>query len=543
MVIRFLSVILILTGSIFNSTAQTPAKPKLVVGIVVDQMRYDYLERFKSSFGKDGFLRLMNEGSNFTFAHYNYIPTYTAPGHAAVYTGTTPYFNGIIANDWYSRKYKKYIYCVEDSSVKGVGSVGDEGMRSPKNLVSSTITDQLQLSNNGKSKVISVSIKDRGSILPGGHLSDGSFWYDGKNGKFITSTFFMNELPTWVQTFNSRKLPDDFLKRTWNLTFTLNNYANSFPDESPYEVDIFNEGKTSFPHHLDKIEQETKYTTLIHTPFGNDLLLEFAKTALVSENLGKSDVPDFLAISFSSTDYIGHTFGPNSVEIMDTYIKLDAQLAELFSALDKQVGKGNYLLFLTADHGVVENIYSLADENYSAGNVVTSAMSDSVKSFFRKKYGTDQLLEKISNDQIFLDWNLIAKMTIDPKTIQNEVRQVLRYHFPQISTIYIRSELETRRASRTAEFLLNGFNPARSGDVMFEVQASYITDAEKRGTTHGSPYNYDTHVPFLFYGWNIPVQTTNEPVYICDISATVANLLGIMEPDGSMGIPVIKLKK
>lgn len=543
MVIRFISVILILIGSVFISTAQTPSKPKLVVGIVVDQMRYDYLERFKPFYGKGGFNRLMNEGTNFTFAHYNYIPTYTAPGHAAVYTGSTPFFNGIIGNDWYNRKLKRQVYCVEDSSVTGLGSVDDEGKRSPKNLISSTITDQLQLSNNGKSKVISVSIKDRGSILPGGHLSDGSFWYDGKNSKFITSTFFMKELPTWVQNFNSKKMPDEFLKKTWSLSLSLNNYASSFPDESPYEVDIFNEGKTTFPHKLDKIDQETKYTTLIHTPFGNDLLLEFAKTALISENLGNSDVPDFLAVSFSSTDYIGHTFGPNSVEIMDTYIKLDVQLADLLSALDKQVGKGNYLLFLTADHGAVENVYSLADENYSAGNVVSSEISDSVKTFFTRKYGTNKLFEKLSNDQIFLDWSLMAKMGLDPKIIQNDVRQVLRYNFPQISSIYIRSELEPRRASRTAEYLLNGFNPARSGDVMFEVQASYLTDAEKKGTTHGSPYGYDTHVPILFYGWNIPAQTNNESVYICDISATVANLLGIMEPDGNMGIPIIKLKK
>lgn len=534
---------MILIGVAENTNAQSSSKPKLVVGIVIDQMRYDYLERFKSFYGKDGFLRLMNEGSNFTFAHYNYIPTYTAPGHAAVYTGTTPFFNGIIGNDWYVRNLKKHVYCVEDTTVTGVGSVGDEGKRSPKNLISSTITDQLQLSNNGKSKVISVSIKDRGSILPGGHLSDGSFWYDGKNGKFITSTFFMKELPNWVQNFNSKKLPDEFLKKTWNLSLTMNNYATSFPDESPYEVDIFNEGKTSFPHKLDKIDQETKYTTLIFTPFGNELLLEFAKSALVSENLGKNDVPDFLAISFSSTDYIGHTFGPKSVEIMDTYIKLDAQLAELFSALDKQVGKGNYLLFLTADHGAVENVYSLADENYSAGNVVSSAISDSVKSFLQEKYGTSQLFEKLSNDQIFLDWKLMSKMKLDPKTIQNDIRQVLRYDFPQISSIYIRAELEPRRASRTAEYLLNGFNPARSGDILFEVQASYLTDAEKKGTTHGSPYSYDTHVPVLFYGWNVPAQTSNEPVYICDISATVANLLGIMEPDGNMGIPIIKLKK
>lgn len=525
----------------FAQKKDTP-KPKLVVGIVVDQMRYDYLVRFRPWFSQNGFVRLMENGSNFTFAHYNYVPTKTAPGHASVYTGTTPYYHGIIANEWYDRTLNRDISNVEDSTVTGVGTDTENGKMSPRHLKATTITDQLKLSNNGLSKVISVSAKDRGAILPGGFLSNGSYWYDQKNGKFVTSSFYMKELPKWVDDFNKRNLADQYAKMVWNTTFDIKEYKINYPDESPYEADVFNEGKTSFPHVLGNLKKEDQLWAIINTPFGDDMLLELAKAALVNENLGKGSYTDFLAVSFSSTDWIGHTHGPQSVEVMDTYIRLDRNIAELLDVLDKEVGKNQYILFLTADHGIQENLEFLSDQKVTAGHVNVKDLKTSVKELLNAKYGTEKLFEDFSNDQIFIDWDLVRKLNIDFNELQLAIRQHIRYNFSDIVSVKLRFELEGRTANRMEDKFLNGFNPNRSGDILLELPPAYMTDKRLLGTQHGVQYSYDSHIPILFYGMGIPKQTVSTPVYIVDIAPTIANLLGIMQPNANMGIPILEIK-
>ena len=531
--------ILIISSLLFP---QKNTQLKLIVGIVVDQMRYDYLIRFNIYFGKNGFNRLTNNGCNFTYAHFNYVPTYTAPGHSSIYTGTTPFFHGIIANDWFDRDENKMVNSVEDESVLGLGDQTEIGKRSPKRLLANTITDQLKIATNGNAKVICISIKDRASILPGGHSADAAFWYSNKNGNFITSTYYKKELPKWVEDFNKRKLPDSYISQEWDLSLPNSDYRISYPDENNYEEDVFNEGKTSFPHSLKNVSGSSKYSALLSTPFGNRLVLDFVKAAIVNENFGRNSVPDFLAISFSSTDYIGHAYGPNSVEIEDTYIKLDKQIAELLNALDDQVGKGNYLLFLTADHGVMESIGYLNKLKINGGNFDSRLFFDSLKSFLGREYNDEKLIQNLSNQQIFLNYTLIKNEKLDIENVEKNLADYMVNNFSQIAIVRIREEMQKVMAERNSDnLILNGFNFKRSGDIAFELEPNNIPDREK-GTTHGSQYNYDTHVPIIFYGWHIPALQINKPVYIVDIAPTISNLIGITEPNECIGIPIINNK-
>lgn len=535
-----LLVIIILSTSII-SYPQKVEKPKLVVGIVVDQMRFDYLYRFKQFYSKDGFNKLMNEGSNFTFNHYNYELTSTGLGHASIYTGTTPFYHGIIGNDFYDKQLKKSVYCVNDPETKSVGSNDDIGEMSPKRLLSTTITDQLKLATNSQAKVISIAIKDRSAVLPGGHLPDGAFWYNEDTGNFITSTYYMNELPKWVKDFNNRKLADSYIAQQWTLSLPEKDYGINSPDESGYEKDLFNEGKTSFPHSLKNLEVKKQYEKLRATPFGNQLLVEFAKSALIGENLGKGNETDFLAISFSSTDIMAHEYGTFSYETMDTYIKLDGQIAELLKTLDKHVGKGNYLLFLTADHSALETPGYLRDRRIPVGGLNQKNAVMLLKSFCADKYGTGDLIESASNKQIFLSRDIIKANHLDIHKVEQEIADYMRDTFPEITSIFTRDYLETQIASRDQKNpMVNGFNPALSGDISYELRPGYLPNFMEKGTTHGSSYNYDTHAPLIFYGWHIPAQTINTPVYITDIAVTIANLLKIQEPSAAIGIPLIK---
>jgi predicted AlkP superfamily pyrophosphatase or phosphodiesterase len=532
-------ILLIFTGD--KAYSQPVPRPKLVVGIVIDQMRYDYLYRYKPYYGKNGFNRLMSEGTNFTFAHFNYVPTYTAPGHTSIYTGTAPFYHGIISNDWFDKQKKEMMYCVKDTLTTSVGSSDDEGAMSPRRLLASTITDQLKLATNGASKIISISLKDRAAILPGGHMANAAYWYDNKTGDFISSSYYMKSLPEWVADFNRKKLADKYLSQEWNLLKPDSDYQISAPDEVPYEYDVFAEGKTSFPHSFKNVNSASKYEALESTPFGNDIVEKFVKAALINENLGNGESTDFLAVSFSSTDYIGHAYGTNSFEIEDTYLRLDEQIADLLNALDEQVGKGNYVVFLTADHAALVTPGYLARNNMPTGELNTNRASDSIKHFLKNEFGSIDLIENFSNGQVFLNHSLIRKRHLDIHKVMKELAGYIEESLPAVSEVYTRDDLQSQTAYRANPCLvLNGYNVKRSGDIVLELKPGYLLNNLGAGTTHGAQYAYDTHVPMLFYGWHIPVQTINTPVYTVDIAPTITDLLKITEPDCCIGIPLIK---
>lgn len=519
------------------TTAALP-RPKLVVGIVVDQMRYDYLFRYWDKYGNDGFKRLVTQGYNFKNNHYSYVPTYTGPGHASIYTGSVPAINGIVGNDWYNRSTGKTIYCTEDSSVQTVGSTSTAGQMSPVNLLTTTITDELRLATNMGSKVIGVALKDRGSILPAGHLANAAYWFDSPSGNWITSTYYENELPAWAQEFNNRKLADKYLSQVWNTLLPIAQYTESTPDDEPWEGLFAGEEKPVFPHNVPALRGKD-YDLIRSLPVGNTITKDFALAAMQAENLGKGKYTDFLAVSFSSPDYIGHRFGPNSIEAEDVYLRLDKEIAELINEAEKQVGKGNVLFFLTADHGAAHVPAFLQEKKVSAGVASSGLVRDSVEAYLDKAYGSGNWVERYINQQLYLNRNLIDSKKLSRAEVQERVASYVM-RFEAVASAVTATALQGNNWSEGMMGRIeNGYNPQRSGDVVVVLQPGWFEgSAHPTGTTHGSYSNYDTHVPLVWYGWNVQPGESSVKTEITDIAPTIASWLYIQEPNGSVGQPL-----
>ncbi|MTI30575.1 alkaline phosphatase PafA [Xanthovirga aplysinae] len=517
------------------------AKPKLVVGIVVDQMREEFLYRFADKYSENGFKRLMREGFNNRNTHYNYIPTFTGPGHASVYTGSTPAGHGIAGNSWFDRNSRSTMYCVSDTTVETVGSDSKKGLMSPKNNVASTVTDELKLSGSGQSKVVSVSIKDRGAILPGGHMADGAYWYDGTNGRFISSTFYMEDLPKWVSDFNARNLADEYLKNNWNTLFPIDKYTQSAEDDRAGELTFEGKKAPVFPYNLKKLRKKNgDYKFLTSTPWGNTIVKDVAMAAIEGENLGNNGETDFLAVSFSSTDIIGHGFGPQSKEIQDTYLRLDRDIADLLSFLDEKVGEGNYMLFLTSDHGVAEIPAYLMEKKQPAGYLSFKEVKSQMDDYLEKMLGEGEWIIGATNDQIYLNQKLIAEKGLDLDDIR---KKLVNYslNFDGITAAYSASDIYRNEYTQGIKGRLQlGYYPKRSGDVLLVLDPAWI-HAYPTGTTHGSGYTYDTHVPLLWFGWGVEQGESVKYQTISDIAPTVAFKLKIKTPNSAIGQPIKEL--
>ncbi len=535
-ILIFLVAITTLINCEKNHKPQELKRPKLVVGIVVDQMRYDYLTRFYNRFGEGGFKRLINEGFNATNANFDYVPTYTAVGHTSIYTGTTPSMHGIIGNNWYDKFQKKSIYCVDDSNYTSVGVSGRSGQKSPYRLQTTTITDQLKLAQNQHGKTIGIAIKDRSSILPAGHSANAAYWYESKNeNKFISSSFYLDKLPKWVEDFNANNKADEYLSKPWETLYDINTYTNSISDDNNYEWPFSGEKKPIFPHDLPKLrEKNGNYSIISNTPFGNSHTLDFAKAAIGGEKLGTSDYTDFLALSFSSTDYVGHQFGPDAVETEDTYLRLDKDLANFLTYLDTNIGKGNYTIFLSADHGVVQVPTYLQDLKIPAHYIKTKEFAKYLRESLQKKFGSNELIENISNYQVFLNHKELEKRRLELNTVCDFiVNKSINY-----KDIYKAVSAKTLQTTEFTTGILHkiqqGYNQKYSGDVVLIPFPATLTGKPK-GTSHGSGYSYDTHVPILFYGWGIKKGSSANPYYIKDIAPTLATLLSIEFPNGVTG--------
>ena len=519
-----------------------PDKPKLVVGIVVDQMRYDFLYRYADKYAEGGFKRLMNEGFNCRNNHYDYAPTVTAAGHAAIFTGSIPAINGIIGNEWFNKKSGKVVYCVEDTSVRTVGSDSKAGLMSPKNLLSSTITDQLKIANNFQSKTIGIALKDRGSILPAGHTANAAYWFDSKNGAWITSTFYMNDLPQWVKDFNNLKMPQKYMAEGWKPLLPIEQYTESTADNQPYEAKLSGEKTPTFPHELAAQAGVNLLEVIRTTPFGNTLTKDFALAAIQNENLGKSPKTDFLTVSFSSPDYVGHSFGPNSIEIEDTYLRLDKDIAEILTNLDNTLGKDNYLVFLSADHGVADVPGFAQSQKMPAGVMDMGAVSKEIKAALKTTFGDGEFIKAEDNYQLYLNDSLLKIKKLSYEQIHTVVRETLLKREDISDVIDLHNLANSTLPDYQLSYVKNGLNPRRSGDIMLVLNPSWFT-GRKQGTTHGTLYRYDTHVPLLFYGWKVKTGETTLRTNISDISPTVADLLNILEPNGSVGNVISGVKK
>ncbi len=509
------------------------SKPKLVVGLVIDQMRWDYLYRFSKLYSTGGFKRLLSHGFSFENTMIPYTPTYTAPGHTCVYTGSVPAIHGIVGNNWFDRNTNSTVYCTDDSTVSAVGSSSAAGKMSPENLWASTITDELRLSNNFESKVIGIALKDRGAILPAGHSGNAAYWFDESVGKFITSTYYMKELPLWVNNFNKQDLPGGYMNKDWNTLFPIEKYKLSTADNMPYEVPIYGELMPVFPHKLSAIKNG-KYTSFKYTPFANTYSFNFAKAAIENEKMGRGSVTDFLALSISSTDYIGHSFGPNSIEIEDTYYRLDKDIADFLQYLDTKIGKGNYLIFLTADHGVAHIPAFLKEHHLPAGNFDDYTLLKEINSSLDKEFGLNNIIQNVQNYQLYINNAVVEKNGKDMVAIKNAIIKSLKTK-PFIINAFEMDKLEETTLPQPQKIrMTNGYNPVRSGDIMFTVKPGFF-DGFTKGTTHGLWNPYDAHIPNIWFGWNIKPGKAYRETYMTDIAPTVAALLQIQMPNGSVG--------
>jgi predicted AlkP superfamily pyrophosphatase or phosphodiesterase len=516
------------------------ARPKLVVGLVIDQMRWDFLYRYNDLYSATGFKRLLKDGFSAENTLIPYMPTYTAPGHTCIYTGSVPAIHGIVGNNWYDNATGKNVYCTEDSTVNTVGNSGKAGKMSPDNMWTTTITDELRLSNNFKSKVIGIALKDRGAILPAGHSANAAYWYDA--GKWITSTYYMNALPDWVEQFNSKDIAGNYMSKDWNTLLPLSKYYLSTIDDKPYENNIKGEKTVVFPHKLSAIEAKDKYEAFKTTPYANTFTFDFAKAVIESERMGKNTVTDFLAISISSTDYIGHSFGPNSIEIEDTYLRLDKDIASLLNYLDLKIGKGSYTVFLTADHGVA-HIPAFANENKIPGGTFEDGdITKDLNKQIEEKFAIANAVKTVMNYQVYLNRKNIAEKN---KTI-DEVKQFVIDNLKEkefiINAFDLGEVLEASLPTPQREMIANGYNPKRSGDIQFTFKPGYF-DGGSKGTTHGLWNPYDAHIPCIFYGWGIKPGKTNRETYMTDIAPTVAALLKIQMPNGCVGKVIAELIK
>ncbi len=523
--------IFLLTFLCFIFTLSAQNRPKLVVGIVVDQMKMEYLYRFESDFTENGFKRLMNKGYTFYNMHYNYMPTYTAPGHASIYSGTTPSMHGIVSNEWYSRTLGKEMYCTDDASVKGLGDCAKgEGEMSPKNLQTTTITDELRLSTNFKGKVIGISIKDRGAILPAGHFANWAFWYS-KTGSFISSTFYGDKLPDWVTEFNAKKGYMNYINQGWNLLNPANTYDESLPDENPYEGKLYKVDKPVFPYDLKAMYDKNDAGVLRVTPFGNNYVADFAKLAIEKESLGQDAITDFLAVSFSSTDYVGHILGPRSMELQDTYLRLDLTIADFLNYLDKTVGKDNYLVFLTADHAGAENARYLKDNKYEVTNLEIKELTKNLKKFSTDTFGSDLVLE-YGSFNLFLNKEIIKAKNLDLPKVKQAFKDFLMTQ-NYVKRAYTEEEI---LANSGTDYHLNciakGYDATQNGDIIVLDKPGFI-EYGPTGTSHGTTYSYDTHVPLIFFGWNIKHGESHDKKTITEIAPTLAQKLSITMPNGT----------
>ncbi len=547
-VAALLSVVALSCNTQHKST-NLPGRPKLVVGIVVDQMRWDYLYRFYNKYGEGGFKRLLNAGFTCENTMVNYLPSFTAPGHSCVYTGSVPSIHGISGNNWIDENGKKW-YCVDDSAHKAIS--GNSAM-SPNTLLTTTITDELRLATNFKSRVFGVAIKDRGSILPAGHLGNAAYFYSEETGVFTTTTYYAQQYqnPAWLQSFNKRHVADSLAKQNWKPLLPAAEYDQSVDYSAYYGKICKGEKIPSFPHVVDTLNDTNRLAAIKTMPGGNTMTLMMAKACLEGEKLGMGDATDFLAVSLSSTDYCGHTYGPNSVEIEDMYIRLDREMADLLQYLDEKMGQGNYTMFLTADHAGAHNAVFLKDRDVPAEVVGYQGKVADLNYYLKTELHLDsftRVVEDIMNYQVFLNNAIVDANHID----RNKAKDLIMGWLKKQPGMQYVIDMENISGATVPEpikqMVINGYNRKRSGCIEFILEPGWYEFGNSNGltltgTTHGTWNPYDTHIPLLWYGKSIPHGTTHTVVNMTDIAPTLAALLNIQMPNGCIGKPITEIVK
>jgi len=529
---------------VFSSATAQVNRPKLVVGLVIDQMRWDYLYRYSDLYGSNGFKRLLGQGFSCENSMVPYTPTVTAAGHTCIYTGSVPAIHGIVANDWVERETGMRMYCASDTSVRPVGSASLwEGQMSPRNMLTNTIGDELRLATNFRSKVIGIALKDRGGIFPAGHSANAAYWFDDKTGQWITSTYYMSELPVWVQQYNSRRIPDSLMKTDWNLLYDKLKYVQSTEDDKGNERLLESDKSRVFPHKYQSVIGSKSYDPFRSSPYGIVYTMDFAKEIIRKEKMGQGAATDMLCVSISSTDYIGHRFGPNSMEVEDMYLRLDKEIGEFLNYLDKALGKDNYLLFLSADHGAPNTAGILKENKYvNTGTLSSDKMTKKMNRFCQERFGDSMLVKKVYDFQTYLNIKRIDSLGLKAKEVKNALVTYLKGQ-PEIWNAFDEEELATTTLPPVVkEKISNSYYFRRSGDIQYFYKPQYI-EGITEGVEHGAWYPYDSHIPCVFFGWGVRPGKTNRETYMTDIAPTIAAMLKIQMPSGCVGKVITEVVK
>jgi len=544
-----------------GTLAMAGEQPKLVLQITVDALRGDLPSRYSSMLGDGGFRYLMNQGIHYTDAHYQHANTETIVGHTSLATGTVPAAHGMVANVWFDRELDRLVYNIEDpdyhlltagadvddkTEIDPTQKAAKVDGRSPNNILSSTFSDEMAIHFAGRSKIFAVSVKDRGAVALAGHAGK-AFWFSKASGEFVTSNYYYGQYPDWVNEWNARKPASAYADKPWTLTHPQAKYLFGDADDREYEADFAGFGRT-FPHAYGKADDKYFTTKLTLSPAGDELTLDFAKTLLVNEQLGKDDVPDFLAISFSSTDYVGHMFGASSLESEDNIARLDRTLADLFAFIDKEVGLKNTLIVLSADHGQPEVPGHLHELGIDKAHYFDTKALDKTPAItaLKKQFGMgEELIETFFQPYLYLNRDLIKDKGLDQAQVEQAVaRELLKFDGVAyaVSSTALRSDnLPNTLMTRS---ILHNFHPKRSGDIYLVFEPNvFINDMDglEVASTHGSPWRYDTFVPVFFAGAGLPAATVNRSITPYDIAPTLAAWLGMKPPSGAIGVPLVEV--
>jgi predicted AlkP superfamily pyrophosphatase or phosphodiesterase len=493
-----------------------PPEIRLVLLIAVDQFRYDYLTRFRSDF-TSGLARLLTQGAVFTDANLEHYPTVTAIGHATMLTGATPSVSGIIGNDWFDRETGTQVQSITDTTVKPIGAP-EAATASPRRLLVSTLGDELKLAaaapkgSDTSPRVIGMSLKDRSAVMPAGRGADAAYWLDTKSGAFVSSTYYMTDAPAWVKAFNDRHLADAHLGQEWTPL-------------SPPAVSL---------KQLPKERGTPFYEAVFASPFGNELLLEFASNALSHERMGQRGVTDLMSVSFSSNDSVGHTYGPESPQVRDITIRTDRIIGQLLDRVDKAVGLQHTLVALTADHGVAPLPENLAARSMPGGRMANKELFGAIQKGLEARYGPGEWLASTAGSSPYLNYALLEQKKLNPEEVRR-VAAAAALAVPHVTRVYTRDQLQRGDVGddRIGRRVVRGFNMQRSGDLEIILEPFWMRATS--GTTHGTPYNYDAHIPLVIMGPPIKPGVYSDPVALNDLAPTLATILKVQPPSGSSG--------
>ena len=518
---------------------QALPKPTLVVGIVVEQMRYDYIMRFWDKFGDGGFKKLIVGGTSCRQATIDYMYPQTSTGYATIVTGSNPRSHGIIADEWFDRIKNKVVSATTDETQTTISGIDKDVTVSAARLSVTTIGDELKMANKF-SKVISISCKPSSAVMLAGHKADGAYWLDESSGEWTTSSYYRTDLPQWTKDFNAKKFADIYMAKIWSPLLAIDKYSDCLPDKNEYEIGI--NTQTTFPYQLSTLaDSYKKYKIIKNTPFGNSFTKDLAIYTIAGENLGKDQNPDLLLVSFSATEYIGNRYGTRSMELEDTYIRLDKDIEFLLQYVEKEVGKYNALIFLTSTSGTSDNPKQLVDQRLPAGQFKQAKAEQLLKSYLNAVYGPNEWVSYYGKQMFYLNQTLFEDRKIPLAEAQEKAANFM-VKLTGVSQAFTSSILlSTNFTDGVQHQMYNSFNQKRSGDIFLSLEPGWIEQTTTETTAHNSPYNYDTHIPLIWYGWKVEHLQLTKPISLSDIAPTLSAVFKIADPNACTGKPISEI--